>query len=292
MKVAQRIVLGYYRNKFKTLALLSPRKAAEEAFKLLCTPYSRRKNIIPAPPVFKQAENLSFTLAGNTIRGFRWKPKSHNGKQVLICHGFDSSSYKFEKYITGLLDLGFGVLAFDAPAHGTSTGKTVNAQEYQQAVTKIYNDFGPIAGFIAHSFGAMAVALAIEKIEGNEHKRLVLIAPATETVRLISTFFSYIPVSQKIRIEFDKLIEEKGGNPASWFSVSRVLQQITTPTLWVHDRKDTITPFEDMQHLVEKKLPHIDFEITEGLGHSLYNDEKVRERIIAFLKDLVAKNYE
>jgi alpha-beta hydrolase superfamily lysophospholipase len=286
MKLAQRIVLGYYRNKFKTLALISPRKAAEEAFKLLCTPYSRRKNIIPAPAVFKEAENLSFTLAENTIRGFRWRPKKDNGKKVLICHGFDSSSYKFEKYITGLLDLGFGVLAFDAPAHGISTGKTVNAHQYQQVVLKIYNDYGPVDGFLAHSFGGLAVALAIEKINNHQHKRLVLIAPATETIRLINTFFSYIPVSDKIKVEFDKLIEEIGGNPASWFSVARVLQQVTTPTLWVHDKKDSVTPYEDMHHLVEKKLPHIDFEITEGLGHSLYNDDAVMKRIIAFLNEL------
>jgi pimeloyl-ACP methyl ester carboxylesterase len=286
MKLAQRLVLGYYKNKFRTLALISPKKAAEEAFKLLCTPYSKRK-VHKAPPVFEKAGKLSFTLGSNTINGFRWVPKAKsNGKKIMICHGFDSNSYKFDNYITDFLELGFEVLAFDAPAHGTSTGKTVNANQYQEMVGVINDKYGPIDGFMAHSFGGLGVAIAIEKMKDHEQKRLVLIAPATETTRSINTFFKYIPVNDKVRVEFDKLIEEVGGNPASWFSVSRVMENITTPTLWVHDKEDTVTPYEDLHPLVEKKLPHIQFEITQGLGHSAYRDNKIMKQVISFLAEL------
>lgn len=291
MKLAQRIVLGYYRNKLRTLALISPVRAAEAAFQLLCTPYSKRKTYKP-PPVFEKAGKLSFEIENYVIKGFAWEPREPaNGKKILICHGFDSSSYKFDRYITPLLKLGFEVLAFDAPAHGLSTGKTINARLYRDVVLKINELHGPIDGIIAHSFGGLAVALAVEQLEDNEHKRLVLIAPATETTRSISSFFTYIPVSEKVRAEFDKLIEKVGGNPASWFSVSRVMQQITTPTLWVHDKDDKVTPYEDMQHLIEKNLSHIEFEITQGLGHSnIYKDNRITKKIVSFLGELVKSN--
>jgi alpha-beta hydrolase superfamily lysophospholipase len=290
MKLAQRLVLGYYRNKLRTLALLSPARAAEEAFKLICTPYSKRRFYTP-PLVFEKATSLSFKLANFELKGFKWHPTEvANGKRILICHGFDSNSYNFERYITPLLELGFEVLAFDAPAHGLSTGKTINAGEYRDTVLKINELYGPIDGIMSHSFGGLAVALAVEKLEDNQHKRLVLIAPATETTRSITSFFKYIPVSEKVRAEFDKLIERVGGNPASWFSVSRVIQQISTPTLWVHDKEDNITPFEDMQHLLAKNLQHVEFEITEGLGHSkIYRDNRITDKVVAFLSELIEK---
>jgi pimeloyl-ACP methyl ester carboxylesterase len=137
---------------------------------------------------------------------------------------------------------------------------------------------------MAHSFGALAVALAVEELDDSEWKRLVLIAPATETTHAIATFFKHVPVHKKVEIEFNKIIEDLGGNPVSWYSVARVMQKVNTPTLWVHDKDDTVTPYEHMQHLVEQKLPHIEFEITSGLGHSnIYKDNMIKKRIIEFL---------
>ncbi len=66
---------------------------------------------------------------------------------------------------------------------------------------------------MAHSFGGLAVSLAVEKLDDNHSKRLVLLAPATETTHAIKTFFTYITVSAKVKHEFEKLLEEMGGLP-------------------------------------------------------------------------------
>jgi alpha-beta hydrolase superfamily lysophospholipase len=281
MKLAQKLALGYFNNKLRTIAIVSPRKAAEEAFKLFCTPYSKRRPQ-KSPPIFKQAEKVVFSIHEHTIHGFRWKPTKENGRKILICHGFDSYSYRFERYITPLLNVGFEVLAFDAPGHGLSSGSRITITVYRDMVLDINKRFGPIDGIMAHSLGGLGAGLALEKMEDHQHKRFVLISPATETTRAVSTFFKYIKASEKVKDEFEKLIIELGGYPSAWYSVARIMQQITTPTLWVHDKEDPITPFEDMKHMLEQNLSHIEFEITEGLGHSLYNDDKVANRIIDF----------
>ncbi|WP_207493207.1 alpha/beta hydrolase [Aridibaculum aurantiacum] len=287
MKLTQRIVLGFYTNKLKLLGLFSPHKAAEEAFRIFCTPYSKRKNY-QAPPIFEKANKVNFIFNGETIHGFQWWPAVSNGHKILICHGFDSHSYKFDRYIEPLLEKGFEVLAFDAPAHGLSSGKTINAAMYRDTILEICRRFGPVDGIMAHSLGGLAVALAVEKMPYNLHKRLVLIAPATESTRAIEGFFKYIPVSKRVRAAFDKIIMEMGGYPAEWYSVARVVQHLTTPTLWIHDREDTITPFADMEHLIDLQLPHLNFEITKGLGHSnVYRDNDISEKIIKFLSAIV-----
>ncbi|HEX8279515.1 MAG TPA: alpha/beta fold hydrolase [Segetibacter sp.] len=285
MKLAQRIVLRYYQTKLKAIELISIKKAAEAAFELFCTPYSKRRTYTP-PESFKKANKLSFHFKNHIIHGFNWKPVKATGLKVLICHGFDSFSYRFERYIEPLLNEGFEVFAFDAPAHGLSSGKTITAVLYKEMIIEINQRYGPMNGIMAHSFGGLAAALFIEELKSKVPEKLVLIAPATETTRSLTDFCRHLKASMRLKEELEKLLCEIGGNPASWFSVSRVIQKVTTRTLWLHDVSDTITPFQDMKHLTELSLPHVEFIVTNGLGHSLYRDGELAKKIVNFLGGL------
>jgi len=54
--------------------------------------------------------------------------------------------------------------------------------------------------------------------------------------------------------------------------------------LWVHDKDDTMTPFADIDNVVNAKYPNFEFMITEGLGHRrIYRDNKVSKAVIDFL---------
>ncbi|WP_018615608.1 alpha/beta hydrolase [Segetibacter koreensis] len=282
MKLIQRIVLAYYRIKFKALERVSLAKATKEVFELFCTPYSKRRSY-DIPSVFLKANKLSFTFKNHDINGFSWKPDNSIAPKVLICHGFDSNSYRFERYIEPLLKEGFEVFAFDAPGHGVSSGKTITALLYRDMILKINADYGPFEAIMAHSFGGIAVALAIEKVKMNDLKRLVLVAPATETTRSLNDFCRFLSISDKLKEEMEKLILQIEGHPSSWYSVARIIQSVTIPTLWLHDKGDTITPYKDMEFLTRLELPNVDFVITEGLGHSLYRDDTIAEKILSFI---------
>lgn len=285
MKLAQRLMIGYYKTKLKTIGLVSPRKAAEVAYRIFCTPFkgkSKRKS----PPVFHKAEKLSFIQDNLTIRGFRWKSEHPNGRKVLIIHGFSSYAYKFEKYILPLRKEGFEVLAFDAPAHGNSDGKLINAYIYMQAILEIEKLYGPMYALIGHSLGGLAASLAFESLPDNTNRRLVLIAPATETERAITNFFQIIPADNKTILAFRQLISEMTHLPVSYFSVSRVVKNLSARVIWVHDKQDTICTFEDVKPLLSLTLPHVRFLITEQLGHSrIYKDDKICHEIVGFLAE-------
>ena len=282
MKLAQRFLISYYKTKLRTIGLVSPRKAAEAAFELFCTPYGGRVKT-KEPAIFQKAEKLSFDFEGKTIRGFRWIPEHPNGKKVLIVHGFRSLSYKFEKYIGLLKKEGFEVLAFDAPAHGASDGKLINAYLYKRTLLTIEALYGPVYGIMGHSLGGLAAALAFEELSNTENRKLVLIAPATETIRAIEGFFDIVPVTEKVKAAFMELISEISGKPVSYYSVSRVVKEIKAPVLWVHDKHDPICTFADVKPLLSLDLPHVQFLITEHLGHSkVYKDSKVSTAIVQF----------
>ncbi len=284
MKLTQRALIRYYRNKILGLSIFSPRYAAKEAFKIFCTPFASRppKKV---PPVFDKAENISFAIKKLTIRGFRWVPEKPNGKKILIVHGFRSYAYKFEKYVLALKKKGFEVVAFDAPAHGTSDGKQINAYIYKQALDKIESLYGPFYGIMGHSLGGLAASLSFEGFTDLEKRKLVLIAPA-ETERAIKNFFMVIRLDDKIQEAFTELVNELTDKPVSYYSVGRVVKNLSTPVLWVHDTHDTICLFEDVKPLLSLGKPNVRFLITEGLGHNkIYKDTKVCNEIVQFFTE-------
>lgn len=209
MSLAQRLAVKYVRAKFGLLSAISKRKAAEKAFELFCTPQYRNKKKLP--PLFEKAEKLHFSLEGNRIRGYRWNHPSE--KKILILHGFESTAANFDRYVKPLVKKGYEVLAFDAPAHGRSSGKTITAPVYKNMIHHIYKVYGPIHSFMAHSFGGLAVSLFLEELEHDDTFKLVLIAPATETKTAADHFFKFLKLDKEVRKEFDDLITETGGRP-------------------------------------------------------------------------------
>lgn len=281
MKLKQKIALEFLRTKFRILSLVSKKKAAQKAFDLFCTPFMKTGERTPV--IFKTAEPLHFMLNGLKINGFRWNYSK--SQKVLILHGMGSAAHKFHQYINPLLDKGYEVLAFDAPAHGSSEGSTINAVEYREMIEEVIKLYGPIDAYLAHSFGGIALMLALEKISANQNTRIVLIAPATETKTAVDSAFEMLKLRHPdVRKEFDNIIYKKGGQPTEWYSINRAMQHIKGQTLWIHDEDDDITPFKDALKVKDQNFPNIQFIITKGLGHrKIYGDYSIKKKILEFL---------
>lgn len=280
LKLVQRIALRYYKTKFRVWTAISKKKAAEKAFELFCTPQRRHKK--PLPKIFEQAERLQLKVDGNTITGWRWNKPGQ--RKVLIVHGFESSVTNFDRYVRPLIKKGYEVLAFDAPAHGRSGGRFITAPLFKKTIQEINKHFGPIHSFMAHSFGGLAVSLALEDISHTHEHRMVLIAPATETVTAIDTFFSFLQLDPSIRTEFEKLIIKKGGVSSEWYSIKRAMKHIRAKVLWFHDEEDDTTPLADVLKVKAENYPNVEFVFTKGLGHRrIYRENKVTKAVIDFL---------
>ena len=275
----RQIALGYIRTKFKVVSALSKQKAAEKAFQLFCTPQHRNRKSLP--PVFEKAEKLNFKFGEINIQGYRWNHPSD--KKLLILHGYESSVINFDRYIKPLTKAGFEVLAFDAPAHGQSGGKQINVLAYKNFVLHIHSTYGSVNNFIAHSFGGLALGLALEDMEPNPNNKIVFIAPAAETTTAIDSFFNFLRLDKEVRIKFNALISEKSGHPPEWFSLSRIAKNINGQVLWLQDKDDQMTPLSDVEPIIEKNYRNFKFIISEGLGHRrIYRDNNSFKAILNF----------
>ncbi len=280
MTVAQRLALAYIRTKFKFLSLLSKKKAARAAFQLFCTPQKRLRK--PLPPVFEKADSIRLSFAGYSVQGWQWNAGSP--RKVLIIHGFESSVTNFDRYVQPLINKGYEVLAFDAPAHGRSSGATITAPIYRDLIREIHKQYGPVESYMAHSFGGLAVSLALEEISHTDAYRLVLVAPATETESAIDSFFRILKLDSAVRREFETVIVQAGGVSSQWYSIKRAMRHIRASVCWFHDEDDDVTPVADVKAVEQENYPNIKFVYTSGLGHSrIYRDNKVTKAILEFL---------
>ncbi|MBO9564701.1 MAG: alpha/beta fold hydrolase [Niastella sp.] len=280
MTFAQKVAVNYIRAKLNMLSVLSTKRAAGKAFDIFCTPFRKPKK--KTPPVFERGEQLSFSLDGATIRGHRWNhPQPH---KVLIVHGFESTAKNFDRYITPLTRKGYEVLAFDAPAHGSSGGKLITLPLYVRTLQEIHRQYGPIQSFMAHSLGGLALMHFIESIPHDDDTRVALIAPATETTTAIDTFFRFLDLRPEVRTAFDQLIFDRSGYWPSHYSIRRAMQQVRAQVLWVHDEQDELTPLADALKVRDDGHSNLSFVITHGLGHrGIYRDNKVTRQVVEFL---------
>ena len=107
---------------------------------------------------------------------------------------------------------------------GRSEGKKINAPLYKRTIQEINKRYGPVQSYMAHSFGGMAVCLALEEISHTTDHRLVLIAPATETSSAIDSFFKFLQLDQELRPDFEKMIIKTGGAGSAWYSIKRAMK--------------------------------------------------------------------
>lgn len=280
MKLAQKLVIGYYKAKLNLFAKLSKRKAAEKAFELFCTPYTSNKT--KAPAVFDKAEKLHLKFENYQLVGYRWNHPQP--KKALILHGFSSTVKKFDHFVMPLVKKGYEVIAFDAPAHGDSSGKTANAFQYRDAIKAVYEKFGPIHSFIAHSFGGLALSLFMEEQQYQENKKLVLIAPASETETAVNSFAAFLNIDDEVKAEMNNIIRERSGRQLHEISIRHAAQKIKAEVLWIHDEDDDVTPWADAEKIQQDNHPNFQFMLTKGLGHRrIYRDNKVKKAIMEFL---------
>lgn len=280
MKLAQKIAIGYVRARLNMISVVSPAKAAEKAYEIFCTP--QQKFTKPFPEIFEKGEKLQFLQQGKKIRGYRWNQDA--GKRLLILHGFESSCRKFDHHISRAVKAGYEVLAFDAPAHGSSDGKQVTLLDYVEMISKVEKLYGHIDSYLCHSFGGFALVMYLEKRPHDAKTRAVLVAPASETTAAIDGFFQFLQLNDKVRKEFDRIIHRLSGHWPAYFSVKRALKHVSASILWIHDEHDLITPIANAKEIITMGYPNIEFMVTKGLGHNkIYRDNEVKRKIFSFL---------
>lgn len=197
---------------------------------------------------------------------------------VLLAHGWEGQMHDMLGFVQPLLNAGARVVAFDAPAHGRSTGDETNLLEMARAIRAVaVAAGGKVAAVIGHGLGATALTLAIQ--EGFQPGRAILLSPLAD-LTLPLRQIAYV-----LRLDLDS-------EHALALDIDRVLGQPLaalhlhgdegTPALLIHSADDRITPVADALQLASV-WPGAEMHLLQGLGHRrLLSDAAVIERAVGF----------
>ncbi len=287
------IILRLFRTYFRTLARVAPRTAGRHAYRLFTTP--RRRATVPSAveEVMARAERFDVEPGEYRVAAYRWGAQAGGtAPRVMLVHGWESRAARMAVWVEPLLGAGFEVVAFDAPAHGESTGRRTNPMVLSDAMWAVIDHVGPVSACVGHSLGGFASLLAVSGggLSGREPlavERLVIIAGAESGVDAMTMFCDILGLGGTfLPLLLAGAAEGAGGRQVADFDAHRLFVDHPVPTLWLHDPEDDEVPFEAGER-VARVCPHVTLEPTPGFGHHrIVRDPAMIRRGLDFLAEL------
>jgi pimeloyl-ACP methyl ester carboxylesterase len=201
------------------------------------------------------------------------------GRRILLVHGWGGKAAQFFSFVGPLLDAGFEVIAFDAPAHGASSGSFASGPAFARAARAVAGY--AVYGIIAHSLGAAGTAIALA--QGLRANRVVFLAPAALIGLLLEEFIRLRQIPEPIAAELRQRFAARYS--AEIVSVPLLAGRLDAPVLIFHDPEDRDLPFSHSES-VAAAWPGANLIAATGAGHwRIMRDQSVIDRTIRFLID-------
>lgn len=257
-----------------------PRSSPRAALRLFRTPPRSDPSRYPME-VLEEARKFRLRVGrrGVQVQAYAWG----EGPPVLLVHGWGSRAARLGSLVAPLVERGLQAVAFDAPAHGASEGRTSGVQDFHDAIRAVLERTGPLHGAVGHSLGAAALALLFAWEEHPQPERLVLTAGPADMRFILGLFGRQAGVPGPVLAGVRRRMERRFGRGLDEYSLPRQALPPGIRVLLVHDEDDDVVPAAH-SHRIARAWPGARLFLTRGLGHSLLvHDPRVVEAVVGFL---------
>ncbi len=269
------------RGAFAIVAAIAPSLAAYAGERLFLRPPRRQ------PSRREQAALTAgepFVVAAGRERLRAWRFGA--GPTVLLVHGWGGRGGQVAPLIPPLVTAGCAVVAFDAPAHGASTGRLASGITFSEAISAVAPRVGARAA-IGHSIGAAGLGWAIAS--GLELDAAVLLSPPRSVAWFFRRFCDGLSLPPPVEDAIRARLRRRYGVAPEDFDLCRRPAEGSTPLLVVHDRNDREVPWTDGEAIAQA-WPGATLLSTRGLGHrGILRDASVGASIASFVRGHLAR---
>lgn len=276
------MILKLFQLAFRIGGRLSPKIASRFAYRLWLTS-PRFKTPASEHSALESAIVEFHPIKNHKIATYCWGRTKPVAKPiVLLVHGWSGRGTQLGSFVEPLLDAGYRVLSFDAPAHGKSSGKQTTIYEIADVILALQQHYSQFDAVISHSFGGPCTALAVQN--GLKIKHFVAICPPASLNGLVAKFISALQLTEKTSTQLIRRIEKSFGKHI-WkdLSMTTMVENINVPGFVIHDTHDIDIPWEEGQ-AVAYAWNNAPFKITGELGHRrILRDKGVIESAINFI---------
>ena len=269
---------NWMRQTFAVFEFLSPYITARLTSFLFFTPI-RFKAPKQELEFSRLAKTKTIKFKNNKVQVYEWGKAD---KAILLVHGWAGRATQVAHLAAPLMEAGYKVYSFDAPAHGNSNGRHTHVMEFSDLIFRIKAIHPEIESIIGHSMGGAACVYAITK--GFVTKKCITIGSPSSTKWILKSFCETINVSSRIeKLMRDRLVA-KFQKQFDDLSISNLVKTIDTDGLILHCEDDVDAPVESA-HQIHEHWKNSKLVLTKKLGHRrILKNKDVSQTIIDFLK--------
>jgi pimeloyl-ACP methyl ester carboxylesterase len=240
------------------------------------TPNSPRK-IVRRPRVEIEARIMQVPFKNGSLSLRSWG----EGEAILLVHGWAANQQDMFNFVPEIVQHGFRAITMDLPAHGESTGDFAGLDELGEGVACVASFLGPLKGMIAHSAGAAATQVALNK--GVWVPKIVLLASPNNYEIGTREFARAQGLSESDIDRFVKTLEAMDVKVA--IKSTELVPLISAKALLIHSTDDMVVPSSSAQHL-HALFKDSEILIVEKLGHrGVLKDAFIVSKAVEFLKN-------
>ena len=245
--------------------------------RLICRPI--RRKLAPNNRAFLATSMpIDLTIQGKKIIGYAWG----EGPTVLFVHGWATHSATWHPYVARLVESGYRVVAFDAPAHGQSGGRVLTPLRYMNVINAFIENIEMPYALVGHSYGAMSAVLSLRN-QRDYPAKIVLLGSFESVHTIFSSCAKHLNLCEKVQEAVKKYAKNMLGGEMESFSVSQAIKRFSdAQILIVHDCDDAIAPVNDAWTMAQS-APNATLLLTNELGHQLKHP-KIVDAVLAFIE--------
>lgn len=278
---ADKPAIGALRALFPLLSIVIPGLATKISLHIFLTP-QRFKTPKWEMEYQDAAKRGSITVGGHRIATYSW---GSGVRKILLCHSWGGRGTQLASFVKPLVERGFTVMTFDAPAHGRSTGKQTDMMEYSSTIYEMVQVYGDFDCIVGHSFGAGNTMFS-KQLYGFDVRKIVLIGCFAHGAWVTERFGEVLNIPSKIIVRMRRLLEEKYDNRLKWDELDIVSMVDKDPStiMLVHDRDDSEIPYFNATKFLETCGGKVAFLGSDKLGHRrVLRDAKTIDQVCEFI---------
>lgn len=211
------------------------------------------------------AQVSDVAVQGASVRAYHW---GDGRRPVLLVHGWQARASRWAPLAAALVARGLSPIAFDAPGHGESPGRTTDVLQVAAVIQRLADDAGPLTALVAHSFGALAATHALRA--GLPAARFAALAPVSDPEHLLESFALQLDLHPRLTAAVRRGLERTlrpVDDPWRSLAVDRGPRDPEIPVLVVHDHDDHVVPIAHAHRMLAAHAGSGELLTTRGLDH-------------------------
>lgn len=249
----------------------------ELAYKFFSEPREGRLKKQLIPNLLKEASQEFLTLNTHQFPVYTWKG---NETKILLVHGWESNSARWENFFPYLVKSGSTIIALDGPAHGLSNGKEFSVPIYAQFLNVVVQKFKPNY-LIGHSMGGSACLYYQANYSNDSISKMVLLGAPSDLAILLRNYAAILSLNNRVLHLFENFYWEHFKIKVKEFSGLHLGSKIKINGLIVHDVEDAVVSISEGKKIAQG-WTNAQFIETKSLGHSMH-DEELYNKICNYL---------